>query len=259
MNELVKIINTHFKCCEGFAKTVEIEDNCSYFEAENITDPFFNTLFLPNDFNKDLYDKFSERLITAGRKPSFLLENRKQNIEDTKSLGLKQQEPTVWMKLDFEKIEIIENAYNSELTIEIQTVPYSNEFIETFIKCYGDNSDDIGYEYDSSFSDAYQYARSAIGIDEKVYLLKQKSEIVAIGQVSIDKENQTSFLYSVGTIKEKRRLGYSRYLLNFLLNEVKNMGVKSMFLATEENSPMEKYYDDLGFRIVGSTYNFVAK
>lgn len=258
MNELVKIINTHFKCCEGFANTVEVDDNYSYYEAENITDPFFNTLFLPNGFDRDLYDKFSERLITAGRKPSFLLEKVKQNIEYANNLGLTKQEPTIWMKLDFEKKEIIENTYNSDLTIEIQIVPYSKEFIETFIKCYCDNSDDIGYEYDSSFSDAYQYARSAVGIDEKVFLLKQKSEIIAIGQVSIDKENQTSFLYNVGTIKEKRRLGYSRYLLNFLLKEVKNIGIKNMFLATEENSPMEKYYDDLGFRTVGTTYNFVG-
>ena len=257
MSELSNIINTHFRCCEGFAKSVEIEKEYSYFEAENIQDPFFNSVYVYNDLDLSLITEFSNRLIEAKRKPSLIIENKVENFESAKKQDFEPSESTVWMELDFSQTIEFKKSEKIDLTIEKQELPYSKEFVETFIKCYCDNSDDIGYQYDSTFADAYHKARPAKGIVENVYLLKNENETVAIAQASLDIENGTSFLYNVGTIKEYRKLGYSRYLVNHVLDETKKAGVSKMYLATEEDSPMEKYYDDLGFRTVGSTINFV--
>ncbi len=256
--ELLDILNFHFVCCSWMTKdfTGSAHDGI-YFEAEHISDPFFTFEFEPNELTQEVISIYSDRMSKIGRPPSFLRISTEEDINIANKLNLELRDSTLWIKADLNNRTKTKSCSAKDIEIEIQKLPYSEEFIKTFLECYTSNEDDIGYEYNDDFGDGFRNARPVDTIDESTFILRYKGKTAGIATIDNDIKNKVSFLYNVGTTREFRRLGLSRFLIELVIEHAINDGINFMYLYTEEDSPMQTYYEDLGFKIVGTTQLFV--
>ena len=120
------------------------------------------------------------------------------------------------MKCDLEITHIDKSIFKD---VEIKIIETSNnkDYLEVYKSAYLEN-DGIGFTLDDSYLKTYE----------------QKPNI--------------SILHSVGTKNNSRRKGYARKLMTKGMSISKDQNIAKMYLGTINNSPMQTFYESLGFK-----------
>lgn len=84
-------------------------------------------------------------------------------------------------------------------------------------------------------------------IEGGAVFIKKQSEYIGYGQII--KEKDTAVIVNFGILKEYRGEGYSKYLLNYLLNHTVELGFKKVKLNVDhENHTAINLYKSFGFK-----------
>ncbi len=82
-----------------------------------------------------------------------------------------------------------------------------------------------------------------------------KEKIVSVVTASLSGEEAD--IDGLVTHREEKRKGYGKYLINFLIDRLKEKGVKKLFLEVREsNRPAKSLYTSLGFNEINVRKNY---
>jgi len=223
-----------------------------------IDDVFWNYATKVN-ISSDKFDDFIEIVkkffISINRKPSVYVTpfTVTRNVEDEllKS-GFKANYKDAWMFYEYDNVKLeipkdfVIKKVESEKELEI--------FLEVFDKAYG-NPDDVYNDMDNA--GYIQCIKESFKRNKDFYFLGYfKNKPVSISVLSFNEKY--AGIYTVGTIPKERGNGFGTILTLKCVDEAMKMGIKVIFLQTEQGSYNEKYYDNIGFKtkFIGTGYVF---
>ena len=152
------------------------------------------------------------------------------------------------MKCDLEITHIDKSIFKY---VEIKRIETSNnkDYLEVYKSAYLEN-DGIGFTLDDSYLKTYEQHTQQERFEEKVLIVYNEiGEPVCISTVGLDsKKPNISILHSVGTKNNIRRKGYARKLMTKGMSISKDQNIAKMYLGTINNSPMQTFYESLGFK-----------
>lgn len=119
------------------------------------------------------------------------------------------------------------NDDNINLAFDIRT--------EVFIK-------EQGIERDVEMDGTDKYAKNMI-------LIKDNKPIGTSRLIVIDNK---MYIGRVAVLKEYRKKGYATHMINFLLNEAKNMGYNEVFIHAQTYA--KSFYEKIGFKQFGEEF-----
>lgn len=245
------IVNFHLKCLQGIYFSEFIRNNNYYLLfSDLIEDCHYNYV---TQINGDINQVIDEvRLIFANR-------NRKLSLYITPCSYLYENDNLIpknfikgatdaWMILDNQKI--IKN-YKIPESIIIGRVSENeiDEYVHTFNLSYNENKPHSTLpEYyinclrrsfnlkNNDFQKDYVYAK----INNKI-----------VGVALMVSNNEITGIYGIGTTKEYRRKGVATSIIAFLIKQaIVGVGSRIIMLQTEAGSKIEKWYSDIGFRVI---------
>ena len=125
----------------------------------------------------------------------------------------------------------------------------TTDFIDVFTNAYGGNKTpeqpygELGVSYmdalTRSFSDT-----------QKFHHIVCYEEAIPVSIASLCYANGKGGIYNVGTLPDKRGKGFGTAATNACIDEWKKLGGDKLFLQTETGSKVEKWYSNLGFKLV---------
>lgn len=252
--EMLDLMQFNFECTKGFLATYEgsVHDYL-YVESEHMKDYYFTFLFTEQEITEEIIDQYTQRMRSIDRTASFVVLADSDNEHRCAQLGLTRRDPTVCMVMDVQIATRPSAKTDDKITIETQSIPFSQDFLDVFRASYVGNDDGVGYTLGEESIDAFRHARAITELEERVFVLKYDGVPVSIAQSSSHVSDGISFLYNVATHPDFRQRGLSRALLNYLLEDVHSLGITKMYIETEEDSPMATFYESLGFSTIGMT------
>ncbi len=244
----------HFDCLQGmyFSKLVE-KNSYVLLSSDLIDDSYYNYCAKMTLCNKKFEDEWNEvknYFLSINRIPSLYVTPSSDLYCSMiiKQFGLKKQYTDAWMIMDNPQI-LADAKKNVNISIEIvDSYVDFDLFVKTFREAYsGDNPEDPyanlsqtyveslkkSYDISDSFS-RHNYLATINGVPAGVATVIEADGIVAV--------------YNVGTITKYRKKGVGKALMARIAKDFSN--AKLLFLQTEYNSYVEKWYKDMGYKTV---------
>lgn len=252
ITDILDVIDFEIECCDSLFSVREgSAHNELYIECTTLTSPFYNNLFTSNDLNEDIMAKTSKRLIANDKVPTFhvLKDSNNERVCLEKSMELygssafMKCDMTNWNHSDIKTIEA---------NIEVQNGQFSDQFMDVFEDGFVNNKG-IGYALDPSWINAMNNAMPHEFLKETAFIAFINSQPVSICSTSIDENMKRAFLFNVATKNDFRKQGLSRAVVVSAIRDVKKRKVDEIYLTTAENSPMQSFYESLGFSVFGVT------
>ena len=231
------------------------------FLSDIIDDEFWNFAYLKNknvDFKK-LWEEIKDKMINENRKPllyiTYLI-NNEQVEKELKQNNMNVLYTDVWMTI--ENLEQFKE-YDSKIDFEINKVDnkLKNKFIQAIMDGFsGDNPEDP-YE---SLSDGYRVALNESfkqsNTEYKVvhYLGLKRNE--AITTATVIQHKDKAIIYNIRTNKKYQKCGACKKTMSYIVNDLKNNGIKAICLQTERGFYTEQAYKNMGFeeKMIGEAY-----
>jgi len=181
------------------------------------------------------------------RHPVFYFAQNPQNQPFEQLLtnsGYHQTDYEVWLQI---KNPQIDTAKFHQIKL-VRTTKDLETFIATIDKGYGADDPDNPYGGLGSYPDQIRKSFSLHGPDSAISHYVLFDELNAPASVgSLTNYDSIGYISNLATIPEKRKLGYSRALLNYFLHLSVQNGNQTHCLATEVGSTPNKIYQHLGF------------
>jgi len=161
-----------------------------------------------------------------------------------------------WMLIqDFSLINDIADSKNV-IVQEIDVVKDKKAFVDTVMIAFGSTNAEDPY------ADLPQYYRKALNESfdnywDSEYKVKNywaKIDEKPISVATTIYKDDTAGIYNVGTIEEFRKKGISSSVIKYLVQDIRKLGVKNIFLQTSKDSYVERWYKKIGFNTI-----FIAK
>ena len=84
----------------------------------------------------------------------------------------------------------------------------------------------------------------------------EKEELMSVIEVLSSFNREMAYVYGVSTVPKFERNGYARILLQYVMETLKEMGIKKIELTVDmDNFTAKRIYEGLGFEIVGTLDN----
>lgn len=236
------LISLNLNANKGFGD-VEISNEGSLFFCEKVDDAFFRSFTSYVVLDEEKAENWENYFLKKNALPAFVVPFESENNEFLRERNYELLETTLWMKSYLKDLNV-----NSEQLSNIKKNQglWSEEFLTVFQESYFEN-DDIGYDLNNSFLDAYRSSYPQEKFIENHFIYYSDSRPVSIVATSLDIEMKQGMVFSVGTSKDQRRHGYSRTVCNAAIRNAFDLGIEELFLGTQINSPMETFYRSLGF------------
>lgn len=244
------------------SKVIQREDY-NIFLSDIIDDTYWNLAYLKTGhLNLDkAWKEIKTEMINSNRKPLIYITSLINNNEIKKTLSKNNLEllyTDVWMTI--ENLEQFKE-YSSDIKFDINIVDeiFQNKFIQAIMDGFsGDNPDDP-YE---SLSDGYRTAleenfkrnNSSSNYKSIHYLgLKDKESITT---ATVIYKNDKAVIYNVTTNKKHQKQGACKKMMSYIINDLKNKGIKEVCLQTEKGFYTEEVYKNMGFKekMLGQAY-----
>jgi len=184
---------------------------------------------------------------TLHRHPVFYFAENPQNQlfeQLLANFGYHQTDYEVWLQI---KNPQIDTAKFHQIK-QVQTSEDLETFIATIDKGYGADDPDNPYGGLGSYLDQIRKSfklHGPNGFISYYVLFDELNEPSSVG--SLTNYNNIGYISNLATIPNKRKLGYSRTLLNYFLHLSVQNGNQTHCLATEVDSTPNKIYQHLGF------------
>ena len=87
-------------------------------------------------------------------------------------------------------------------------------------------------------------------------MLSDDNELMSVIEVLSSFDREIAYVYGVSTVPKFQKNGYARILLQFVMETLKEMGIKKIELTVDmDNFIAKRIYEKLGFEIVGNLDN----
>ena len=84
----------------------------------------------------------------------------------------------------------------------------------------------------------------------------ENEELMSVIEVLSSFDREVAYVYGVSTVPKFERNGYGRILLDYVMKNLKEIGIKKIELTVDmDNFTAKKIYENLGFEIVGNLDN----
>jgi len=84
----------------------------------------------------------------------------------------------------------------------------------------------------------------------------ENEELMSVIEVLSSFDREVAYVYGVSTVPKFERNGYARILLEYVMKNLKEIGIKKIELTVDmDNFTAKKIYENLGFEIVGNLDN----
>ena len=84
----------------------------------------------------------------------------------------------------------------------------------------------------------------------------EKEELMSVIEVLSSFNREVAYVYGVSTVPKFERNGYARILLQYVMETLKEMGIKKIELTVDmDNFTAKRIYEGLGFEIAGTLDN----
>lgn len=196
---------------------------------------------LENEISQDLIEKIEEfyfnkkcnvnieiSSIANNTLEKLFIQNNYKNIETT-NLLIKQ----------FDKSQLLDNISENIKSLEKSHIEKIAQ-----VTTNGFTNGEENQELNELFKIYYQLEGF------KVFYFKSENDIVGAGIISISGNN--GILCGASTLKEFRRKGVQSELIKARINYAINMGVKNIFVLTEDGSGSEQNFLKKGFKKISS-------
>ena len=87
-------------------------------------------------------------------------------------------------------------------------------------------------------------------------MLSDDNELMSVIEVLSSFDREIAYVYGVSTVPKFQKNGYARTLLQFVMETLKEMGIKKIELTVDmDNFTAKRIYEKLGFKIVDNLDN----
>lgn len=256
MESLLEIIQFETDCIsEWFSLCEGTTNDKLYMQCKVLEEPYYNSLFANTDLDQQTVESTSQRLQNNGLIPAFRVLPSTKNSELCKDLGLENAGDTVVMKVDLTDMEITEK----DEPIKTGSLPYSEDFADVFEDAFLNNDGSMGYTLEGNWMDAIRAVGPTDSLSETTFTMYSGDEPASIVQTSLDIKNKRGFVFNVATKNKHRKKGYSSQLIRRAMFDAKEQGVEVLYLSTMHDSPLQTFYEKLGFSSIGNHLLFVGK
>ena len=233
---------------ENYANNYEGDfEDYRILRCEYMKDPWSNLVIFNNDLDEIKINKLKEILKSENLTPSFYGPTESQTIELLEQMGAKPNYQIIWMKKDLKIVASGEKETSDRLKIVEIDSPNNSDYLKVFVSAYMEN-DGIGFKLDDTYLKPYEKHRSQPRFHEIILIAYVDEVPVCISSLGIDNEKtEISVLHSVGTSNDHRENGYARELMSQCISIARSRGISTMYLGTIYNSPMQSFYESLGF------------
>lgn len=247
-----KLIDIHLSGDACIKRTEK--ENYDILHSDIVPDNNYNYVFLKNNnVNLDtILDEAINDLKEYNVDPSIYVLSTVIN-DEIKSDRLELDHTDVWMVLN----DIKPYKLDFDVTYENLKEEDLNEFVDTFMINF--SSDDPNEPY-QTLHEGYKRVitdnfNDHNGFKTVYYVGKINNKIVCT-TLGIYKDDSI-ILYSGSVNKELRGKGIFKEFLNYIISELRKLGIKNICLQTEQGYYPEKLYTKMGFKEValGRCYN----
>lgn len=235
-----EIINFYYKTNKVDFDVYEKHHGYISAFSDNLSDVYYNHIIpTQNSKSKELLELTKSEFIKHNRRPAVCILpiscEYKENIS-----GLKNISTDVWMKFENSFFKNFEHP--KEFSFKIIGKEYMNHYVDLFMRGFS--------------SGVYGQLPPEYAIVEKLCFNESKEHLIAmafyeekpIGVVRAIIESDKSFIYAFAIPKENRFSGLTAKLLgSFIIKEILNRGAKDIFLQTESETVLERFYSSNGF------------
>lgn len=254
-----ELLEFHFECLQGmyFSEYRRTAAGALLFSSD-ITDPYYN-FYAPNIVTDGLevppehLAEFTDR----GRAPA---------VYAAPEVGGTVQVPEgaeVWARdawLIGDAVRLAERtAGPGKSELSLVGIDRRDEYVATFATAYsGDAPDDPYGELDPAYRQSlHRSFEVSSGTYEKHYLLASQGG-VPLGVACMFVKGGLAGVYGVGTVPGHRRAGIGTAMMAFLAKLAVERGARTMLLQTEAGSPVQRWYEQQGYRHVFTAPYLVA-
>lgn len=251
------LLRNHFDVQNGmYFNDCFISHRWTFFTSKVIQDGFWNYAVMPSDADLRKELPFVEnRFADIHRPTSIYIVNEDEQQEAVNFLKVQGYELISKESFMTYKDGNLMKPIPSKIRIERATSEVAKrDFIRIFSNAYGGEiSPEQPYgELDKTYLDALSDSFE----DRKFYhfVCYYGSRPVSIASLCF--VDGIGGIYNVGTNPTERGRGYGTFATNACINEWLRRGGKELFLQTETDSSVEKWYYSLGFKLefYGSIY-----
>lgn len=258
-----EFIDIHFNGqLELYLSKVIKREDYNIFLSDIIDDTYWNLAYLKTGYlNLDkAWKEIKTEMINSNRKPLIYITSLINNNEIKKALSKNNLEllyTDVWMTIEnLEQFKECSSDINFDINIVNERL--QDKFIQAIMDGFsGDNPDDP-YE---SLSDGYRTAleenikrNNSSNYKSIHYLgLKDKENITT---ATVIYKNDKAVIYNVTTNKKYQKHGACKKMMSYIINDLKNKGIKEVCLQTEKGFYTEEVYKSMGFKgkMLGQAY-----
>lgn len=145
------------------------------------------------------------------------------------------------------KVERIDKNLQKEIFINTYVTSRQSvlegDFMEKMPECYK-----VALNNSFDYRGDYQYER---------YLIWLNDEPIGMG-VAVIKDKMAG-IYGIGIYAEHRKNGYGTVLMNGIISDLQKRGLEKIYLITEVDTYVEKWYRKWGFETINNTTCYVMK
>lgn len=224
-------------------------ENGEFVYSDIIEDSYWNYI---NDINVDTKEEFIEVwekckkiMQERNRIPTLYVLPTSNVFNNTEILPEKFEEiyTDLWMVLkDTSSFNKIDNT-NFKIEITNNKELFANTLVNGFRS--DDPEDPYGVMPDYYRIAIYNSFESSSDYKKLNYIVKDGNVPIALATAII--KDDTAGIYNVATIRKYRNKGVCKALMNKVFSELYDKDVKTIFLQTEKDSYVEKFYNKLGF------------
>mgnify|MGYP003300294485 CR=1 FL=1 len=259
INDLIDIhINGQLQL---YASNIIEKDNYKIVLSDLIDDQFWNYAYLKNNIVdlKQVWKDIKRDMKKHNRQPVIYVTSNmssKEFEEKIKEINLSVVYTDVWMTIqDLNSFE----QYKSKIDFRVSRADESlkSKFVQAVMDGFsGDNLEDP-YE---SLSDGYRVAleksMEKVGVNYKVinYVGLYNEDVISTATVLY--KDDKAIIYNVTTNKNYQKQGVCKQTMSEIINDLKELGITTVCVLTEQGFYTEQVYKNMGFReiMLGRAY-----
>ena len=259
METLEKLIDIHFEGQKDIILSKEIvEKRYKIIYSEILNDEYWNLAFIKDNCDnlKEIWQKIKVKMNDLNRIPILYLLSNADNEKQLIDFNLENIYTDVWLVLD--NLNEFKN-YESTINVNFEKVTEDekSEYIQAIMDGFSstDPKDPYGVlpeEYRKTYEIEFEHR----GKKYKTIEYCGKSDGKMISTANAWYKDDCAIVYTVSTNKEYQKKGVCKSMMSYIVRDLKNIGIKTICVQTEQGFYTEQVYKKIGFRevMLGKAY-----
>ena len=249
------VINFYYRSNYGTFTEYLKNPGCDLAFSAYAEDPYFNHIVHYREAPKEILARYANEFSKRNRKPTLYLTPLSERYASAPITGFTRYAEDSWMKRD-PGARLRAQTAPEGLTIEAIGAREQSSYLSAFRKAFGNPNDIYGALPEGYCEAEKQFFQSPTGMTSHVILCKQQGD--PIGVVRAVAEGPQAFIYALGVDPQHRRGGVVAGLVgDFITRRLLDAGVQDIYLQTEAGSPLERLYQNAGFKRIFTGIYFV--